>query len=54
MIVLQLRNLEKEKRSKRDEMLDLGQQLSVVERNHRVLDAEINSMEQQLKEIETK
>lgn len=35
-------------------MLDIGRQLSVVERNQRVTDAEICSMEQQLKEIEAK
>lgn len=35
-------------------MLDVGQQLSAAERNHKVLDAEIGSMEQQLKEIEAK
>ncbi|KAL3994866.1 RecF/RecN/SMC N terminal domain family protein [Acanthocheilonema viteae] len=51
---IELRNLGKEKKSRRDEMLDVGQQLSTVERNHRILDAEIGSMEQQLKEIEAK
>ncbi|CAG9540602.1 unnamed protein product [Cercopithifilaria johnstoni] len=51
---VELENLGKEKKSRRDEMLDIGQQLSSVERNHRVLDAEIGSMEQQLKEIEAK
>uniref|UniRef100_A0A1I7VKY6 SMC_N domain-containing protein n=1 Tax=Loa loa TaxID=7209 RepID=A0A1I7VKY6_LOALO len=51
---IELKNLGKEKKSRRDEMLDVGQQLSAVERNHRVLDAEISSMEQQLKEIEAK
>ncbi|VDM23128.1 unnamed protein product, partial [Wuchereria bancrofti] len=50
----ELKNLGEEKKSRRDEMLDIGQQLNTVERNHRILDAEIGSMEQQLKEIEAK
>ncbi|VDK67050.1 unnamed protein product [Litomosoides sigmodontis] len=51
---IELGNLGREKKSRRDEMLDIGQQLNTAERNHRVLDAEIGSMEKQLKEIETK
>ncbi|EJW81776.1 SMC family domain-containing protein, partial [Wuchereria bancrofti] len=52
--IKELKNLGEEKKSRRDEMLDIGQQLNTVERNHRILDAEIGSMEQQLKEIEAK
>ncbi|MCP9262141.1 hypothetical protein DINM_005433 [Dirofilaria immitis] len=48
----ELNNLGKEKKNRHNEMLDVGQQLSIVERNHRILDAEIGSMEQQMREIE--
>lgn len=39
---------------RREEMLDCGQRLNTVERRQRELDAEISSMEQQLKGIEAK
>ncbi|KAK6103833.1 RecF/RecN/SMC N terminal domain family protein [Brugia pahangi] len=50
----ELKNLGKERKSRRDGMLDTEQQLNTVERNHRIMNAEIGSMEQQLKEIEAK
>lgn len=50
----ELKNLGKERKSRRDGMLDTEQQLNTVERNHRIMNAEIGSMEQQLKEVEAK